>query len=99
MLSDTLAKAGELKGKAATHCSCLFSSLHGSGSLAPVKGMEVSADLSALPSVIFTENPTIPNRIGMQRGYFESWMIEKPEASFLCCLKTDEAVTHLINRI
>lgn len=92
-------KRGELKGKAATHCSCLASSLHGSGSLSPLKGMEVSADPSALSTVIFAENPTFPNRIGTQRGYFESWMIEKPEASFLCCLKTDEALTHLINHI
>lgn len=52
-----------------------------------------------LSTVIFAENPTFPNRIGTQRGYFESWMIEKPEASFLCCLKTDEALTHLINHI
>lgn len=92
-------KRGELKGKAATHCSCLASSLHGSGSLSPLKGMEVSADPSALSTVIFAENPTFPNRIGTQRGYFESWMIEKPEASFLCCLKTNEALTHLINHI
>lgn len=59
----------------------------------------VSADPRALSTVIFAENPTFPNRIGTQRVYFESWMIEKPEASFLCCLKTDEALKHLINHI
>lgn len=99
MLSDTLAKERWAEGKGSTTLLLPRLQPHGSGSLSPLKGMEVSADPRALSTVIFAENPTLPNRIGTQRGYFESWMIEKPEASFLCCLKTDEALTHLINHI
>lgn len=99
MLSDTLAKERWAEGKGSNTLLLPRLQPHGSGSLSPLKGMEVSADPRALSTVIFAENPTFPNRIGTQRGYFESWMIEKPEASFPCCLKTDEALTHLINHI
>lgn len=84
------------EGKGSNTLLCLSSSLHGSGSLAPVKGREISAHPGALSSATFAENTTFPNRIGT---HFQSWMREKPEASFLGCLKTDEAVTHLINHI
>lgn len=42
------------------------------GGLSPFKGTGASADVSALATVIFTENPHSPNRIGRQRGYLKA---------------------------
>lgn len=98
MLSDTLPKDKWAEGKGRNTLLLPFLQPTWLRQLSSCQ-RHVSADLSALSSDILAENPTFPVRIGIQSGYFESCMTEKPEASFLCCLKTDEAVTHLINHI